>query len=79
MKPAPRQGMLRVYGADPEQWARRYRVEPFEHPCRECGRVFVVNVPFVMGRLKGLTAEVCECGNEDTPYCFPFDQLPGPR
>lgn len=58
-----------VYGDTSEQWAKRYGLEPFAHPCGECSRTLTTSQPFAYGRLRGLSAPPCVCGNKSTPYC----------
>lgn len=64
-----RDRFMKVLGGDPAKWANRYGIEPFTHPCRECGLYFTTSIPIARGTLRGLIAPVCECGNADTPYC----------
>lgn len=61
---------LFVHGITTAEWTRRYGVEPFSHPCSECGRVLTTTLPFAQGTLRGLEAPTCECGNERTPYAM---------
>ena len=60
---------LRVLNSDGVRWARRYGIEPFTHPCSECGREMRTSIPSARGQLRGLIAPVCACGNTNTPYC----------
>ncbi len=64
-----RESYLRVFGVDPAKWARRYGLEPFTVGCKECGLAMSTTIPVARGKLRGLLAPVCECGNADTPYC----------
>lgn len=57
-----------VHGATAAEWTSRYGVEPFQHPCSECGRLLETTIPFIQGTLRGLSAPQCECGNEQTPF-----------
>lgn len=69
-----------VHGVTVEAWTRRHGVEPYSHPCSKCGRLLTTSLPFVdvarwgdwsgeiVGRVYGLHAPVCICGNERTPY-----------
>lgn len=61
---------LVVYGITAEQWQKRYGVEPFSHPCSECGTMLTTSLPFVEDTIHGLEAPTCECGNVYTPFCF---------
>jgi hypothetical protein len=63
-----RERFLIVLGADAERWAKRYDIEPFSHPCSECGRMLTTSIPFAEGTLRGLVAPRCACGNDLTPY-----------
>lgn len=70
MRSPPR---LYVYGVTVERWTRRHGVEPFSHPCFKCGRLLTTSIPFMQGRVPGLQAPTCECGNEQTPYAVVLD------
>jgi hypothetical protein len=59
---------LIVFGISAARWTERYGVEPFSHPCSECGRTLTTSLPFVQGALRGLMAPKCECGNDRTPF-----------
>lgn len=59
---------LTVHGVTVEQWTARYGIEPFSHPCSECGRVLTTTIPFAQGTIRGLRAPDCECGNDATPF-----------
>ncbi len=65
-----RRGFLRVLGACPEQWAKRYGLEPCTHPCYRCGASLTTTVPFAKADFRGLIAPVCACGFEGGPYCI---------
>jgi hypothetical protein len=62
-----------VYGISQEAWTRRFGVEPFSHPCSECGEVLTTSLPFVQGQMRGLSAPRCKCGNDHTPYAVVRD------
>ncbi len=64
------EGRLYVPGATAEQWTKRYGIEPFTHPCGDCGRPLTTTVPFVKGPFRGLEAPPCVCGRTQTPYCY---------
>lgn len=68
---------LYVHGVSVEAWTARYGVEPFTHPCSECGAPCTTSIPFVQGELRGLQAPECECGNALTPYAFVRDPARG--
>ncbi len=70
-----RRHMLAVHGADPVRWAKRHGIEPFTAPCYVCERPLTTSVPFAYGRLRGLKAPACECGDERGPYCVVMDDL----
>ena len=72
-----RERFLVVHGVTAEQWARRYDIEPFSHPCSKCGRTCETTIPFAHGTLRGLMSPPCECGNELTPYGFVRDPAYG--
>lgn len=65
-----RAGFLRVLNQDPKRWSSRHGVEAFTIECRFCGVDMVTSIPFAYGKLRGLIAPVCECGNDDTPYAI---------
>lgn len=64
-----RRRFLFVHGVSAEEWARRYDIAPFTHPCHDCGRPLTTSRPFAAGKMRGLAAPPCECGLEETPYC----------
>lgn len=65
-----RSRFLLVMGADPTRWAARYGIEPFSHPCNQCGTELSTTIPFAFQSLRGLMAPQCAtCGNAHTPYC----------
>jgi hypothetical protein len=64
-----RSRFLLVHGADPKRWAARYGIEPFTAPCADCGAALTTSIPLVVGRLRGLVAPRCVCGNDRPPYC----------
>jgi hypothetical protein len=66
-----------VYGVSVAEWTKRYGVEPFSHPCYECGRVLSTSIPFVQGTLRGLQAPQCECGHPNPPYAMVRDPAYG--
>ena len=66
-----------VYGVTAEEWTARYGVEPFSHPCGECGRTLTTTLPFAQGQLRGLQAPPCECGNKQTPFALVRDPKHG--
>jgi hypothetical protein len=65
---------LLIHGADPVAWAKRWGIEiPDPVPCYHRGALLTLDVPFVRGTLRGLTARECACGghgeNSRPPYC----------
>ena len=64
---------LCIHGVTAEEWTDRHGVEPFAHPCFECGRMLMTTIPFVQGHVRGLQAPRCECGNQCTPYAIVLD------
>lgn len=63
-----RKHFLILYGVDPVRWARRWGLEPFTHPCSECGALLTTTLPFARDTLRGIIAPPCACGNTCTPY-----------
>jgi len=72
------EGRLYVHGVSAERWTARYGVEPFSHPCSQCGEMLTTSLPFVQGRIHGLAAPPCKCGNDCTPYAILMEDLPEP-
>lgn len=72
-----RSRILVAHGVTVEQWTERYGCEPFSHPCGDCGRELTTSIPFAYGRLRGLIAPACECGNDRPPYCVVRDPKHG--
>ena len=74
-----RKNFMRVLGADPNEWAHRYGIEPFGGECSECGAPTYTDIPFtsVNGELRGLLSPECRCGNKNTPYCLVADPRHG--
>jgi len=70
---APRERFLIAHGVTAESWAARYDIEPFAHPCHDCGKPLTTSIPFAVGELRGLLAPACACGNTNTPYCLVRD------
>jgi hypothetical protein len=66
-----RSAFLRVPGADPERWARRWGLEIVTAPCQECGAERRTDVPIAGGTLRGLESSPCKaCGDASgVPYC----------
>lgn len=62
-----------IHGMSTKKWADRYGIEPFSHPCQECGEMRTTSIPFAFETLRGLIAPRCVCGHEGTPYCFVKD------
>lgn len=56
------------HGSSANAWAKRYQIEPFSHPCGDCGTTLTTSLPFAHRHLRGLIAPVCDCGNDRTPY-----------
>ena len=52
-----------------ESWAVRHSILPFETPCHACGAVKRTTIPIASGRLRGLAAEPCGCGDTSLTYC----------
>ncbi len=71
-KPHPfeRSRFLIVHGMDAKKWADRFNIEPFEHPCQDCGEMRRTTLPFTVGDFRGLIAEPCPCGCQHQPYGF---------
>lgn len=67
-----RTSWLVLHNGDPERWARRHAIEPFSHPCSDCGAELMTTIPFMVrySEMRGLVAQKCVCGNEGTPYCI---------
>ncbi len=61
---------LRVLGATEAAWAKRYSIEPFEHPCSSCGKTLRTSEPIAYQTFRGLEAPPCSCGNVNTPWCI---------
>jgi hypothetical protein len=57
---------------DPDTWAKRHSILPFETPCTECGVPKVTSIPIASGRLRGLAAPLCSCGSESNTYCVVY-------
>ena len=74
MRPTTR---LYVHGVSVETWTARYGVEPFTHPCSECGAPCTTTLPFAQGELRGLQSPECACGNARTPYAIVRDPARG--
>lgn len=68
---------LVVHGITAEEWMARYGVEPFSHPCSECGRTCTTTIHFAQGELRGLQSPPCVCGNKATPYALVRDPKHG--
>src|SRR5664280_1112433 len=68
---------LVVFGMDANRWATRYGIEPFSHACDSCGSLLTTTIPIAFETLRGLRAPQCQCGNENTPYCFVRDTKSG--
>lgn len=64
-----RDRFMRVLGADPAKWAKRWGIKPASAPCYTCDAERVTSIPFATGALRGLMAPVCPCGNDRGPYC----------
>ena len=64
-----REKFLLVLGSDPKRWAERFGIEPFSHPCIDCGEMLSTSLPFACDSLRGLIAPRCSCGNDRPPYC----------
>jgi hypothetical protein len=64
-----RSRFLVAHGVDPVQWAARYGLEPFTHPCYRCNEPATTSIPFALATLRGLAAPECACGHPTPPYC----------
>lgn len=64
---------LYVLGVTVAEWTARYGVEPFTHPCSDCGRTLTTTRPFMQGALRGLAAPPCVCGQDRAPYALVRD------
>lgn len=64
-----------VHGSNPVRWAKRNGLEPFTHPCSECGKELTTTVPIAFASWRGLSCPPCECGNENVPYCIGLTSL----
>ena len=69
-----RSKFLRVIGGDPVRWAKRYGIEPLTHPCDICGEPLTTTMPFRFGKLGGLIAEPCKCGDNNPPYALVLEE-----
>jgi hypothetical protein len=56
--------------SDPKEWARRYDIEPFTHPCHCCGAELTTTIPIASRTLRGMSAPNCDCGNARPPICL---------
>lgn len=54
---------------DAKTWAARHGIMPFETTCHACGAVKRTTIPIASGRLRGLAAEACACGDDAKTYC----------
>lgn len=68
-------GRLLIYGITAEEWAARYGIESFSHPCQACGIMLTTSIPFMQGEFRGLQAPLCECGTKiwKPPYAIVRD------
>ena len=46
-----------------EDWAKRYRLQPFSEECEHCGRLQTTDIPWASGKWRGLKSTVCTCGS----------------
>lgn len=73
-----REKLLKILNQNPETWALKHGIEPFEGPCNKCGKKLKTDLPIVGSydgqKMYGLAAKPCECGNEDVPYCLTLPQ-----
>lgn len=72
-----RNSFLKFLGSDYIVWANKYKIEPVKHPCSDCGKESITNIPIAKGELRGLIAEDCSCGNNKMHYCFVRDPAKG--
>jgi hypothetical protein len=60
-----------VYGMDFEKWCDRYNIEPMEDvECHKCNKMQKINLPFFSKKIRGLTAEKCDCGHPFPPFTY---------
>jgi hypothetical protein len=52
-----------------DEWAKRYGIEPFTTLC-SCGAEKVTSIPIASGKLRGLAAPRCLCGDPTNTYCI---------
>lgn len=65
-----REKFLTVHNADWLAWSERHGIDPMTTECKICRGQLTTNIPIVTNDLRGLKAPQCECGNDDTPFCF---------
>ena len=53
-----------------ESWCKKYGLEVRISKCKRCGKTLETNIPFATKEVRGLYSDVCECGNEKTPFVF---------
>lgn len=75
------EGALYLHGEDVRAFCEKWDLEPFTCPCK-CGSPLTTTIPFVHGRLRGLTSPPCKngCHNERShpPYCVVAVGTDGP-
>lgn len=64
----PRAQFIRLVVGSSEAFERRHGLQRFIAPCQECGQPLATTQPFACGKLRGLIAPRCACGNDVTPY-----------
>lgn len=67
--------ILTLHGMDSVKWAKRWGIQiPDPPPCYHCGALLPLDLPFVKGAFRGLTARECKCGGHGEssrpPYCI---------
>lgn len=62
-----------VHGIEPDVWAQRYDIEPFETSCPDCGALAKSSIPVAVGELRGLMVPPCPCGSRNRAYCLVRD------
>lgn len=66
----PQHRFFRIYGVNPNAWAKRHDIEPHRGPCERCGTERTTSIPFVYKRAYGLLTPPCACGEVEGPYCI---------
>jgi hypothetical protein len=59
-----------VYGVNAKRWARNAGVQIMTTTCRTCALVKVLDIPFVIGEMRGLRSISCGCNTGGPGYAF---------